>query len=284
VTIPLAAWLAATRPRTLGATAVPVAVGLALAAAAGPLDPWVATWTLVAALLVQVTTNFANDYYDTLRGADGPDRLGPPRFSQAGPVARRAMGRATVVAIGGAVLAAIPLVVRGGWPIVGLGVVALACAVAFTGGPLPLAYLGLGDVFVFVFFGPVAVCGTYWLQRGTVSGHALVASLPVGALAAAILVVNNLRDVRSDARAGKRTLAVRLGPRATRGLYLVLVGLAFLAAPLAGTVLPLAAAPLAVLESRRLLRREGCALNASLGGTARLHAIVGLLLAAGVLA
>lgn len=284
MTIPPATWLAATRPRTLGATAVPVAVGLALAAVAGPLDRTIAAMTLVAALLLQVATNFANDYYDALHGADGPDRLGPPRLAQAGPAARRAMGWATAVLVVLAALAGIPLVLHGGWPILGLGVAALVCAVAYTGGPLPLAYLGLGDVFVFVFFGPVAVCGTYWLQRGTVHGSAFLLSIPIGALAAAILVVNNLRDIRSDARVGKRTLAVHLGPDSTRGLYVALVALAFAAAALAGAWLPLAAMPLAVLESRRLFRREGRELNASLGGTARLHAVFGLLLAAGVFA
>jgi 1,4-dihydroxy-2-naphthoate octaprenyltransferase len=274
-------WLAATRPRTLVAAVVPVLLGLSLARRAGPLDLPLGLATLAAAVLIQIATNFANDYFDGVKGADGGNRLGPVRMSQRGGEVARAMRRATLAAMGLAALIGLYLIARGGWPILTIGALALAAAVAYTGGPFPLAYHGLGDVFVFVFFGPVAVCGTYLLQRGAIGFHTLLAAVPVGCVATAILVVNNLRDIPSDAGAGKRTLAVRLGPRRTRAGYVALLAAAFVVAAVAGHWLALAALPLAALEVRLLYRRDGRALNASLAGTARLHLVFGLLLAAG---
>jgi 1,4-dihydroxy-2-naphthoate octaprenyltransferase len=276
-------WLAAMRPRTLGAAVVPVAVGLALASQAGVLDVPVGLLTLVVAILIQITTNFANDYFDAIHGADGPDRLGPVRVSQAGPEAASAMGRATVVVTLLAAAAGVVLVVHGGLPILLIGLASLVCAIAYTGGPYPLAYHGLGEPFVFVFFGPVAVLGTLLLQRAPITDVAIIASIFVGCLATAILVVNNLRDVASDERAGKRTLAVRWGATAMRVLYVTLVGAPFVGVALLGPRLALLALPLAVMEAVSLRRRTGRALNQSLAGTARVHVAFGALLAIGVL-
>ncbi|MBI2963897.1 MAG: 1,4-dihydroxy-2-naphthoate polyprenyltransferase [Deltaproteobacteria bacterium] len=284
----LAVWISAARPRTLPAAVVPVLVGLAVARRAGPLDWGLAALTLVAALLIQIGTNLANDYYDFLSGADGADRLGPPRATQQALASPRAMRSAAALALAGAALAGACLVRAGGLPILIVGVLSLGSAVAYTGGPFPLAYHGLGDLFVFVFFGLVAVCGTVYLQTRGLSALAFAAAVPVACLVTAILVVNNLRDIASDARAGKRTLAVRLGARATRLEFVLLTGLAFALVPAiaagAGAKVLLAwlVAPLAVREARALYARDGAALNRSLAATARLHLAFGALFAAGL--
>lgn len=285
----VAAWIGAARPRTLPAAVVPVVVGLALAAREGPLDLGVAGVTLLAAILIQIGTNLANDYYDFVAGADTSERLGPRRITQAGLAAPATVRAAAFATLGAAALAGAWLVAVGGWPILLIGVCSLIAAVAYTGGPYPLAYHGLGDVFVFVFFGVVAVNGTVLLQTGEVTALSLAVSLPVACLATAILVVNNLRDIGTDARAGKRTLAVRIGAAATRVQYAALLIVPFVVALLlvrvAGPALlvTLAAVPFAVRELRALYRREGAALNASLAGTARLHLVFGVLLALGLL-
>jgi 1,4-dihydroxy-2-naphthoate octaprenyltransferase len=283
-------WLAAARPRTLPAAIVPVVVGLALAARSGPIDVPVALVTLVAAVLIQVGTNLANDYYDFVAGADTSERLGPPRITQAGLAAPAVVRCAAFAVLAAAAVAGLVLVAVGGWPILLIGVASLLAAVAYTGGPWPLAYHGLGDVFVFVFFGVVAVNGTVWLQHGHVGWLSLLVSLPVGCLATAILVVNNLRDLPTDARAGKRTLAVRIGAAATRRQHACLVAAPFVvAAGLAvmlgaPVLLVLVALPLAIGEVRALARRSGAELNASLAGTARLHLVFGVLFALGLVA
>lgn len=279
----IAEWIAATRPRTLGAAVVPVAVGVALAAGAGHHRPGVAALTLAVAVLIQVTTNLANDYFDARHGADGPGRLGPPRMSGRDPAAARAIRRGMVAAAGLAALLGLGLVVVGGAPILAIGVASLVAAVAYTGGPYPLAYHGWGDLFVLVFFGPVAVAGTLWLQGASYDGRAVAASIALGALATTMLVVNNVRDVASDAASGKRTLAVRWGVRAMRVWFGCLVGVAFVAATAAGAPLALLAVPLGVLEVTRMRHRTGAALNASLAGAARLHLVVGALVAIEVL-
>jgi 1,4-dihydroxy-2-naphthoate polyprenyltransferase len=286
----VAPWLAAARPRTLPAAVVPVIVGLALAARSGPIDVAVAAVTGLAAVLIQIGTNLANDYYDFVAGADTHERVGPRRITQAGLAAPATVLRAAFAILAAAALAGLWLVAVGGWPILLIGVAALIAAVAYTGGPWPLAYHGMGDVFVFVFFGSVALNGTFFLQAGTVTPLALLLSLAVACLATAILVVNNLRDIATDARAGKRTLAVRIGARATRTQYFGLVSAPFVvvvfAASVAGPALlvALAAVPLAVREAAALRRRAGAELNASLAGTAKLHLVFGVLLAAGLLA
>lgn len=285
-----ATWWQAVRPRTLPAAIVPVVVGLALAARTHPIAVGTALLTLVAAVLIQIGTNLANDYYDWAAGADTSERLGPTRVTQAGLVAPAAVWRAAMLVLLAAAVAGAGLVATGGWPIAVIGVASLVAAVAYTAGPWPLAYHGLGDVFVFVFFGVVAVNGTVYLQTGEVTARALLTSLPVGCLATAILVVNNLRDLATDARAGKRTLAVRIGEEPTRLQYRLLVALPFALLPLlawvdgAGVWLALAALPLAVRELGWLAQRTGAALNASLAGTARLHLVFGLLLALGLAA
>ncbi len=285
----VAAWIGAARPRTLPAAVVPVVVGLALAAREEPLDVGVAAVTLLAAILIQIGTNLANDYYDFVAGADTSERLGPRRITQAGLAAPATVRAAAFVTLGAAAVAGAWLVAVGGWPILLIGMASLIAAVAYTGGPYPLAYHGLGDVFVFVFFGVIAVNGTVLLQTGEVSALSLAVSLPVACLATAILVVNNLRDIATDARAGKRTLAVRIGAAATRLQYAALVAVPFVAALLLAGIagpallLTLLAVPLAVREVRALRQRDGAALNASLAGTARLHLAFGVLLALGLL-
>lgn len=288
---PVACWIAAARPRTLPAAVAPVLVGSACAVRSGGFDLATATLALAVALLLQIGTNFVNDWGDHRRGADGPDRLGPARAVAAGWITP---GRMAFAGLGAFALAAVlgaALVVRGGLPAALLGAASIAAGIAYTAGPFPLAYRGLGEPFVLAFFGPVAVCGTELVQTGGVSALALAASLPVGALATAILVVNNVRDVAGDARAGKRTLAVRVGAQAARRLYRVLVTGA-LASPLllwasglapATALVAVAAAPLARASLEALAwRSDGAALNAALAATARVHLAFGLLLAAGI--
>ena len=282
-------WLAA-RPKTLTAGAVPVLVGLAVAPPADWTGVGVAVLTLLAALAIQVAVNFANDCFDAESGIDTEARLGPTRAVQAGLVSAAAMRRAFAVMVALAVALGLPLVLRGGLPILATGVVSLACAWAYAGGPRPLASLALGDAFVFAFFGVVPVLGTAWLQQGRVGMEALLASIPVALLAVAILVVNNLRDIPTDEPAGKRTLAVRLGERATRLQYRLCVATA-VAWPLllvphygAAVLVALLAAPPAWNAAANLQQRSGRALNESLAETARLQLLQGLLLAGGIAA
>ena len=216
-------WAIAARPKTFAAAAAPVLIGTGLAAFHDRFRALPAVAALIGALLIQIATNLANDYYDFVRGTDTAERVGPVRVTQAGLLAPAAVKRGMMMVIGAAVVVGLYLVAVGGWPILVIGVVSLVCAVAYTGGPFPLAYHGLGDVFVFLFFGLVAVGGTYWVQALALAPDALVAGAGVGALSTAILVVNNLRDIETDARAGKRTLAVRIGRTATAAEYTLLV-------------------------------------------------------------
>jgi 1,4-dihydroxy-2-naphthoate octaprenyltransferase len=284
----LAVWLWAARLRTLPAAIVPVIVGLALARREGPLDLKIGITTLAAALLIQIGTNLANDYYDFVAGADTAGRLGPLRITQAGLAAPAAVKRAAFGVLALAALLGIYLVATGGWPILGIGVAALLCAVGYSTGPYPLAYHGLGEPFVFLFFGVLAVPGTAYLQTGHIDELSLLAALPVACVVTAILVVNNVRDVVSDGRAGKRTFAVRFGERAARVEYVALIVSAFAVLPaicaLAGSWCPalaFLALPFAISEVRAFNARTGAALNLSLAGTARLHLIFGILLALG---
>ncbi len=290
-------WLLTLRPATLPAGAVPVLVGSAVAHAHGALRWPLALLALAGALLLQIGCNFVNDAADFAKGADTAERLGPARATQRGWLTQRQVYAAAawtfvLALIAGATLAGAVWREGHGTTLLGIGIASLACAVGYTAGPKPLGYLGLGDVLVFVFFGPVAVCGTAWLQIGRVTEQAVCAAIPVGALATAILVVNNLRDRDGDARAGKRTLAVRLGAGGARLEYKLLLILAFLV-PLAawllhiagpGWLAPWLALPLAWQCTRAVGRLDGAALNPWLGGTARLELLYGLLLAAGVAA
>lgn len=290
----LGVWILAVRPRTLTAAAAPVFAGSGLAWHHGHFRFLPALAALVGALLIQVGTNLANDYYDFLRGGDPQDRVGPVRVTQAGLLPPPAVRRAAYGVLGAAFLVGIYLVGVGGWPVVVIGLASLASAVAYTGGPFPLAYHGLGDLFVFVFFGLVAVGGTYWVQALAWNPAVLLAGAGVGALTTAILVVNNLRDRETDARVGKRTLAVRLGVRGTQGEFLLAVLLAALVPPLgrvlfgwpfgaflAWGALPALAGPVSVV----LGFREGSdprVLLPSLGKTALAAGLYGLLLGLGL--
>jgi 1,4-dihydroxy-2-naphthoate octaprenyltransferase len=282
-------WLLAIRPATLPAAASGVVVGLGAALAAGAafrVDT--ALGCLAVALLLQVVANLANDLSDFRRGADTPDRAGPTRVASAGLVTERQLEVAIGLMIGLAALTGLWLAWVGGPAIVGLGLLAIVAALAYTGGPWPYGYRGLGEVFVFVFFGLVAVVGTAYLQALRFEPLFAVAAIPVGALTTAILVVNNLRDIPTDAAAGKRTLAVMLGRRATAVEYAILLAAAF-AVPiglmLAGfgivQLLPLLSAPL-VGPLLRTVRdfREPRQLNPVLKGTARLDLAFGVLFAA----
>jgi 1,4-dihydroxy-2-naphthoate octaprenyltransferase len=290
---PARAWLLAARPATLPAAAVPVLVGTAAAGSTGAhVRPLVFVVTLVCALLIQIGTNFANDYSDFHRGADHEGRLGPVRVTQSGLISQAGVRRGIVVAFGLAVLLGVFLSWIGGWPIVAIGVLSVLAGLAYTGGPYPFGYYGLGDVFVFVFFGLLAVSGTAYLQSGAWSGFALVLSVPIGLLVTNILVVNNLRDLPTDRAAGKRTLAVRIGDRATRLQYALFTALAFVV-PVALAVtdasrrwllLPLVTVPLAVALVRRVLSGlAGRELNAILKKTGQLLLLFGLLLSAALL-
>ncbi len=217
------AWVHAARPRTLYAIAAPVLMGAALAYADGVFRWGPAVAALAGGLLIQIGTNIANDYYDFVKGADTADRIGTPRVTQSGLVPPATVKRGMWVVFAAAVLVGVYLVGQGGWPILLVGVAAVAAGVGYTAGPLPIGYVGLGDLFTFVFFGPVAVAGTYFVQAGTITPGTLLAGAGIGALVTAILVVNNLRDIPTDRAAGKRTLAVRIGVRATRLEYVFLL-------------------------------------------------------------
>lgn len=283
-------WLEAARPKTLPAAVIPVVVATALAAARGRADYGEAAVCLAFALLVQIGTNFANDYFDFVKGADTPERVGPRRAVAAGLVSPRAMLGATCAVLGAAFLVGLLLVIEGGWILLPVGVVSLVCAVAYTGGPYPLGYNGLGDVFVFVFFGLVAVGATFYVQAGAPGPDVWLVAAAVGLLAANLLVANNYRDVETDARAGKRTLVVRFGRRFARWQYGVssafalLVPVALVALDYAWPVLlPLLLAPWAVGLSRRLASsRVPAEQIALLASTAKFLAVYGLLTSAGV--
>lgn len=204
-------WLLATRPRTLPAALAPVAVGGAAAYATGNFLLPAVLVCLVFALLMQVTTNFANDYFDHVNGVDTQERIGPTRAVASGQVTPRAMRNATLGVTILALLVGMLLIRYGGWGLLLVGLACALCAIAYTGGPFPLGYNGLGDLFAFLFFGPVAVGGTYYVQAGSLGGIALWSGVGVGLLVANILVVNNYRDVRTDTASGKRTLVVRFG-------------------------------------------------------------------------
>ena len=282
------AWLIAFRLPTLSAAIVPVLVGSAAAADSGHflLLPFLAA--LTAALLIQIGTNLANDYFDFRKGADNADRRGPLRVSQSGIIAPDTVRRAGMLAFGLSALLGVYLVAVGGWPILAIGILSIAAGVLYTGGPWPLGYNGLGDLLAFTFFGLIAVVGTFYLHTGQFEPSAAVVAVPVGLLVTAILVVNNLRDIESDRAAGKRTLAVLIGREATQIQYLLFVAAAYLlvgARWLSGDDsgwfwLPWLTLPLAVSTSRAIISEQGRSLNRVLRGTAMLHLGFGVLFAA----
>jgi 1,4-dihydroxy-2-naphthoate polyprenyltransferase len=286
----LEAWLLATRPRTLVAGISPVAVGSALAAHDGAFHPLPALAALAGALLIQVGTNLSNDYEDFRRGADTAQRVGPARATQQGWLPPAAVHRAALGCFALALLVGLYLVAVAGWPILLVGLVCIAAGYAYTGGPFPLAYHGLGDVFVLVFFGLVAVGGTYFVQTLGFRPAVALAAVPVGLLGVALLAVNNTRDAPTDAAAGKRTLVVRFGRSFGQAEYLSCLALsaatpvALWATGLASAwvLLALLAAPLAVGPARLVLTEQGRVLNQALAGTARLQLVFSLLYAAGL--
>jgi len=257
----------------------PVAVGTALAHADGAAHAPAAVAALAGALLIQVGTNLVNDLADFRRGADDDDRLGPARAVQKGWLGQRAVAWGAALSFLAAVGVGTYLVSRGGWPIVALGLASVTAGIAYTAGPFPLGYHGLGDVFVLAFFGLAAVCGTYYVQALTVTPATVAAALAVGAPTTAILVVNNLRDRNTDARAGKRTLAVRFGATFARLEYAGLLAMAYIVAAAQGWWVPFASLPFALVQVRALRTADGVALNPHLGRTAGLGLLFSLLLA-----
>ncbi len=224
----LGVWILAARPKTLWAAIAPVLIGTAMAFEVGAGHWLSALAVLAGAVLIQIGTNFTNDYFDFKKGADQHERLGPMRVTQAGLVKPQSMKTATAIVFSLAVLVGIYLVWRGGWPIAIIGVVSILFGIMYTGGPYPLGYHGLGDIFVLIFFGPVAVGGTYYVQALDINSMVLLAGLPPGLFSVAILTVNNLRDIESDRLAGKKTLAVRFGRTFARMQYLLAITVATL--------------------------------------------------------
>jgi 1,4-dihydroxy-2-naphthoate octaprenyltransferase len=287
---PAQVWLAAARPRTLPAAIAPVIVASALAWHDGAFDARAAGICLGFALLIQIGTNFANDYYDFVHGADSATRIGPRRAVAAGLIAPATMRAAMGGVFAAAFVLGLALVAWGGPWLIAIGVASIICGIAYTGGPWPLGYHGLGDLFVFIFFGLVAVGATYFVQAGRWTADALLASVPVGLLAANILVVNNYRDVETDAAAGKHTLVVRFGRGAARAQFGGSLALA-LAAPLVflgrgyrpWVLLPLLLVPVAWRHTRRLRESKSPSeLIELLGDTGKLLALYALLLGAGL--
>ena len=284
------AWILAARPTTLTAAFAPVAVGTACAWRVGGFRRDAALAALLGAFLIQIATNFANDMFDFQKGADNEERLGPTRAAQAGLLTVPQLRRGIVVTLALALGTGVYLTWVAGPAVIVIGASSIVAGLAYTGGPFPLAYNGLGDVFVMAFFGFVAVCGTAFVQALFVPNIAWAASIPVGALATAILVVNNVRDFEGDARAGKRTLVVRFGREGGVREYAVLLAAAYVTPVvmlLAGwssvwVCLPWLTIPLAVRLFRSVVYDRGLALNPTLAGTAKLLSLFGVLFAIGI--
>ena len=280
-------WILAARPRTLGAAIVPVVSGCALAFAAGGFDPLASALALICAILIQIATNYFNDAIDHAKGADTAERLGPVRATSAGLLSPRAIMTGAAVCLSLAAVLAIPLVLHGGWPILALGIVSLVLSYAYTGGPFPLAYLGLGEIFVVLFFGIFAVAGTFFLNTLEISWAPVLAGLQIGLHSSELLAVNNLRDLETDRAANKRTLAARFGLSFARRENAALVVAPFILGilwlPLGylwAFLLPVMTLPLAWWLARACLEaRPARETNQLLAQAAALHASFGLLLA-----
>src|SRR3954452_5718908 len=282
----------AARPRTLPAAISPVLVGTALAGTEGVFRPFAFVCALIGIVFIQIGTNLSNDYSDARRGADTEDRLGPVRVTAGGLMPPKQVLVGTYVAFGIAVGAGAYLIAIAGWQLLVVGAASILAGVLYTGGPRPYGYEGLGELFVFLFFGVVAVVGSYYVQIQHLEWVAFALSVPVGLLVSAILVVNNVRDIDTDRRAGKRTLVVRLGRMGGRRLYAAMLSLAFLAPPIilafrgvsAWILLALLALPLAPPLMRMVgTRTDGASLNRALAGTGRLLAVYSTLRAIGLL-
>jgi len=282
----------AARPQTLSAALVPVAVGTAAAASEGGFAFWPALAAFVSATFIQIGTNFANDLFDFQKGADTEERIGPIRATQSGLITPMQMRSAIGIAFGLAFVVGLYLVYVGGWLILTVGVLAILSGLAYTGGPYPLGYHGLGDLFVFIFFGLVAVTGTHYVQALHFSWRAFAFSLPVGLLATAVLIANNIRDIDTDCKAGKLTLAVRMGRERTRVYYACTLALAWLCLPLywltnltnAWILLPWLSVPKGLALVRVVNSKDdGLSLIQALVGTARLGVLFGGLMTLGIL-
>ncbi len=269
------AWKLAIRPRTLPAAAAGVLMGCALAWRDGFFRLDAALACLLTAVLLQIGSNLANDVFDFERGTDTPERLGPVRVTQAGLLTPSQVKQGMAVMFAVAALFGLYLAWLGGWPIIIIGIAAILSAIAYTGGPFPLGYYGLGDLFVFIFFGLASVAGTYYVQAGSVSAAAWWMTIPPGLIITAILVVNNLRDLENDRKAGKHTLAVILGEQRTKtqylicmiAAYLVLLPSAWLEVVPWSSLLAWLSLPFAIRTTRMVLTQKGRALNAALAGT-----------------
>jgi 1,4-dihydroxy-2-naphthoate octaprenyltransferase len=284
-------WIQAARPRTLTAAVIPVLTGTTLALAEGhAFRAGIFLCTLLSALFIQIGTNLVNDAEDFKRGADTAERVGPLRVAQAGWLTADQVLRGAWVCLGLSFALGVPLIVAGGWPLLVVGLASIVAAYAYTGGPYPLAYWGLGDVFVMLFFGLIAVSGTYYLQSGTLSTGALIVGLAVGALATILLAVNNLRDVTTDRQHNKKTLAVRFGVGFAKREIAACAFAPFLVPVLllsqgwwVAGLLPWLALPLAWRVVRISRQNKGADLNRALGAGAALHALYGTLLTLGFL-
>lgn len=279
------AWKLAVRPRTLPAAAAGVIMGSALAWRDGFFRIDAALACLFTALLLQIGSNLANDVFDFERGTDTPERLGPVRVTQAGLLTPSQVKYGMVVVFALAALFGLYLAWLGGWPIILIGLAAILSAIAYTGGPFPLGYYGLGDLFVFIFFGLASVAGTYYVQAGSVSTAAWWMTLPPGLIITAILVVNNLRDLENDRKAGKQTLAVMMGEQATKMQYLACMLGSYLIIPLAAWLgvipwlglLTWSSLPLAIRTTKKVFTQKGSSLNAALAGTGQLALLFSIL-------
>ena len=290
---PIDAWVLATRPKTLPAAVAPVMVGSAMAAVHSSFALLPAMAALAVALLLQIGVNLANDYFDFTKGVDSDDRLGPLRVTQSGLIPPARVRAAMSIMLGLAGLPGLYLVYVGGWPVLVIGVASILAALAYSGGPYPLASNALGDLFVFIFFGLVAVCGTYYVQTLMFTTTVVLIGADIGLLITAILVVNNLRDIASDSRTGKRTLAVRLGASGTKLEFILLLAGAY-CGPLVfwicgifsfWVLLPFVSAPLAWRLIRDMrYKSDGPRLNHTLASTAKLAFLFSLLLAIGIIA
>ena len=282
-------WILASRLKTLPAAISPVLVGVSLAIHDGEFKPFIAFMTLLAAVLIQIGANFANDVYDFLKGSDREDRLGPTRATQSGLIPPENMKKGMCLVFAMAICVGFYLASIGGWPIVWIGLASIASAIAYTGGPYPLGYHGWGDVFVFIFFGIIAVPGTYYLQSGIVSYDSILLGIPLGTLSTAILIVNNLRDADTDIKSDKRTLAVRLGKPFVKIEYIVMMVIAF-ATPIYilqfwdefSLYIILFLLPISIQHIQSLYTKTGEALNEVLVDTAKFLFHFSLLLSIGL--
>ncbi|HED30764.1 MAG TPA: 1,4-dihydroxy-2-naphthoate polyprenyltransferase [Prosthecochloris aestuarii] len=284
------AWMLAIRPKTLPAGAVPVVIGTTLAAVDDSFRLLPALVALVCALGIQIATNFINEIYDFRKGADTADRLGPTRTVAAGLITESTMISASVVLLSAVFLLGLYLVWTGGWPVLVIGLLSMLFAWAYTGGPYPIAYSGLGDLFVFIFFGLVAVGGTYYVQAGSITFPVMTAAIAPGVFSVNILLCNNIRDIDTDRKVGKLTLPARIGGRNARQMYSGLTLVAY-AVPVwlwmtgysAMGMLSWLSLPVALVQVRKLFRGEGRELNEVLAGTGKLMTFYGLLFSGGLL-